>query len=114
MATSTRKRKPKASSNPETAPQASIAAHESDAEQATKAGSTTKAKRTSIAEQLSESKPPAAAEQPSMAAHGEHTNGNSPTREDIERRAYELFIARGAIHGNDLEDWFRAEQEFRN
>jgi len=114
MATSTRKRKSKTSSNPEIAPQASIAEHQSDAAQATKAGGTTTAKRTSIAAQPTESKPPIAAEQPNLAVNGEHTNGNSPTREDIERRAYELFIARGAIHGNDLADWFRAEQEFRN
>lgn len=30
---------------------------------------------------------------------------------DIERRAYELFAARGFEHGHDLEDWLRAEQE---
>lgn len=30
---------------------------------------------------------------------------------EIERRAYELFVARGCEHGHDLDDWFRAEQE---
>jgi hypothetical protein len=38
---------------------------------------------------------------------GEH----SP--EMIRKRAYELFLARGATHGADLADWFRAEQELR-
>jgi hypothetical protein len=26
-------------------------------------------------------------------------------------RAYQLFENRGCVHGRDLEDWFRAEQE---
>jgi hypothetical protein len=38
-------------------------------------------------------------------------NGASPSFEQIQRRAYELFMARGAIHGGDLGDWFTAEQE---
>ena len=29
----------------------------------------------------------------------------------IARRAYDLFVARGCRHGNDQEDWFRAEAE---
>lgn len=36
-----------------------------------------------------------------------------PSAQAIRARAYELFLARGAIHGNDLEDWFTAEQELR-
>ena len=39
--------------------------------------------------------------------------GTRPTQEDIQRRAYELFIARGGIHGNDQADWFQAERELR-
>ncbi len=38
-------------------------------------------------------------------------NGSSPNFEQIQRRAYELFVARGAIHGCDWADWFTAEQE---
>lgn len=38
-------------------------------------------------------------------------NGPSPSFEQIQRRAYELFVARGATHGGDLTDWFIAEQE---
>ena len=32
-------------------------------------------------------------------------------REQIEKRAYELFEARGAEPGHELEDWVRAELE---
>jgi Protein of unknown function (DUF2934) len=31
--------------------------------------------------------------------------------DQIRRRAYELYEARGREHGRDLEDWFRAEAE---
>lgn len=31
----------------------------------------------------------------------------------IRVRAYELFLARGATHGDDLADWFTAERELR-
>ncbi|MDT3779061.1 DUF2934 domain-containing protein [Nitrospira sp. MA-1] len=37
------------------------------------------------------------------------TNGNVHAR--IARRAYELFHSRGGHHGQDLDDWFVAEQE---
>jgi Protein of unknown function (DUF2934) len=33
--------------------------------------------------------------------------------EQIARRAYERFEARGGEHGRDQEDWFNAEQELR-
>lgn len=29
----------------------------------------------------------------------------------IRLRAYEIFVARGATHGDDLADWFNAERE---
>jgi DUF2934 family protein len=38
-------------------------------------------------------------------------NGSFPSFEQIQRRAYELFVARGATHGCDWDDWFTAEQE---
>lgn len=37
-----------------------------------------------------------------------------PTRDQIELRAYELYIRRGGEDGRDLEDWFAAESELRN
>ena len=38
-------------------------------------------------------------------------NGGSPSFEQIQRRAYELFLARGGAHGYDMADWLMAEQE---
>lgn len=35
----------------------------------------------------------------------------SPSRQDVARRAYELFQARGAEPGHDLENWLDAERE---
>jgi hypothetical protein len=34
-----------------------------------------------------------------------------PTPEQIERRAYELYVQRGGQDGQDLEDWLAAERE---
>lgn len=34
-----------------------------------------------------------------------------PNREEIARRAYELYVARGRAEGHEMEDWFRAERE---
>ena len=38
---------------------------------------------------------------------------SEPTQEEIERRAYELCLARGGAHGHDLDDWLQAERELR-
>jgi len=32
-------------------------------------------------------------------------------KEDIARRAYELYVQRGSEPGKDVEDWIRAEKE---
>jgi hypothetical protein len=41
-----------------------------------------------------------------------HTsNRPTPTHEQIAARAYQLWIARGCGHGNDLGDWFEAERQ---
>jgi hypothetical protein len=37
---------------------------------------------------------------------------NEPAREEIERRAYELYLARGEVPGFDQDDWLQAEREF--
>ena len=34
----------------------------------------------------------------------------SDTYEDVARRAYELFLARGGEHGRDMDDWLEAER----
>ena len=36
-----------------------------------------------------------------------------PSREDIARRAHEIYLARGADDGSADDDWLRAEQELR-
>ena len=44
------------------------------------------------------------------------SNGVAHCEADIESirlRAYEIFVARGATHGDDLADWFNAERELR-
>jgi len=40
-------------------------------------------------------------------------NGNQmlPVREEIARRAYELYKARGEQNGSDVDDWLTAERE---
>jgi Protein of unknown function (DUF2934) len=35
----------------------------------------------------------------------------SPEREEIAQRAYELWCERGCPHGSPQEDWYRAERE---
>lgn len=35
----------------------------------------------------------------------------APKHEDIARRAYELYLQRGAMHGCDVQDWIAAERE---
>jgi DUF2934 family protein len=46
----------------------------------------------------------------SMAAEPKQRENNC-SMEQIRIRAYELFMARGGCHGNDLADWFMAERE---
>jgi hypothetical protein len=35
----------------------------------------------------------------------------APSEEEIARRAYELYLARAAADGCDLDDWLEAERE---
>ena len=46
----------------------------------------------------------------SMPAEPNHRENNC-SMEQIRMRAYELFVARGGCHGNDLADWLMAERE---
>lgn len=36
------------------------------------------------------------------------------SHDEIARRAYEIYLARGAAPGCDLDDWLQAEQELRS
>lgn len=35
------------------------------------------------------------------------------TEQDVQRRAYEIHLARGSAPGAELEDWLQAEREFQ-
>jgi hypothetical protein len=37
--------------------------------------------------------------------------GRTIRREELEKRAYELYLQRGAEHGHDEEDWLLAEAQ---
>jgi hypothetical protein len=39
------------------------------------------------------------------------TAERSKIEQEIRKRAYELFEARGGVEGHDVEDWLRAEEE---
>jgi hypothetical protein len=38
---------------------------------------------------------------------------NGPSPAEIRRRAFEIHIERGGIHGCDLDDWLEAEREIQ-
>ena len=37
-----------------------------------------------------------------------------PTQEEIQARAFEIFVSEGCREGSDLENWLRAEKELRS
>ena len=47
----------------------------------------------------------------SSPGSGQQTAGRHPTHEEIELRAYQIYVERGGAQGNDLEDWLQAESE---
>jgi len=53
----------------------------------------------------------AAASKKAGAGAGKSGSMAGPTHEQIAKRAYELYLARGAEHGHDAEDWAQAESE---
>ena len=47
-----------------------------------------------------------------IQAHPEDTSRHhTPSCEEIRLRAYEIYLERGGIPGNDLDDWLQAERE---
>jgi hypothetical protein len=38
---------------------------------------------------------------------------NAPPAQEIRKRAFEIHIERGGIHGCELDDWLQAEREFQ-
>jgi Protein of unknown function (DUF2934) len=48
-----------------------------------------------------------------LGTKGQSTK-NAPTPEEIRKRAFEIHIERGGIHGCDLDDWMQAERELQD
>ncbi|MGB0036612.1 MAG: DUF2934 domain-containing protein [Candidatus Acidiferrales bacterium] len=47
----------------------------------------------------------------SRAGSDSQTAEVHPTREEIEQRAYQIYVDRGSAEGKDREDWLQAERE---
>ena len=43
----------------------------------------------------------------------EEEQKNRPSSAEIRKRAFEIHIERGGIHGCDLDDWMQAERELQ-
>jgi hypothetical protein len=41
------------------------------------------------------------------------TKAYEPTPEEIQTRAFEIYVSEGCKEGSDLENWLRAEKELR-
>lgn len=41
------------------------------------------------------------------------STASGPAPEEVERRAYDIYLARGGTDGHAQEDWLQAEQELR-
>ncbi len=47
-----------------------------------------------------------------VQSRAEDTSANhTPSREEIRPRAYEIYLERGGLPGNELDDWLQAERE---
>jgi hypothetical protein len=58
-------------------------------------------------------KPPASTLRTKPAATARKAAPTAPSPEQIARRAYEKFLARGQVHGRHEDDWAEAELELR-
>jgi hypothetical protein len=38
---------------------------------------------------------------------------STPSNEEIRRRAYEIYLERGDLPGDEIDDWLRAERELQ-
>ena len=47
----------------------------------------------------------------SSQQRNEASASQRPTHDQIERRAYQIYLERGARPGNEVDDWLRAERE---
>jgi hypothetical protein len=53
----------------------------------------------------------ASAPKSAKASSAAATDSGAPTFEHIAKRSYELYLARGAQPGHEVEDWLAAEAE---
>jgi len=60
-----------------------------------------------------ESNKPAAQTGRRITVRKRSSPSSQPTREDIERRAYEIYVERGGGEGREMDDWLQAERELR-
>jgi hypothetical protein len=58
-------------------------------------------------------KPAAKAFTPAKPAKAAPRAAYEPTQEEIQARAFEIYLSEGCKEGSDLENWLRAEKELR-
>ena len=46
-----------------------------------------------------------------MVAEMDNARQRLPSHEEIAKRAYEIFLARGGAPGHDMDDWLQAQYE---
>jgi len=47
-----------------------------------------------------------------IQSHSDGTSGDhTPSCEEIRPRAYEIYLERGSLSNNELDDWLQAERE---
>ncbi|MCP3167580.1 DUF2934 domain-containing protein [Myxococcus qinghaiensis] len=56
---------------------------------------------------------PQTATQPTEHAHESKASRGPIPHEQIARRAYEIYLARGGNHGSHEQDWQQAERELK-
>ena len=45
---------------------------------------------------------------------GDISENHAPNNDEIRRRAYEIYLERGSLLGEELENWFQAEREIES
>lgn len=53
------------------------------------------------------------AQAPSVEQTEEASVSHGPTQDQIRLRAYQIYLERGGHHGQELDDWLRAERELQ-
>jgi|ERR1051325_4496786 hypothetical protein len=49
----------------------------------------------------------------SLANASSNERAGAPSREQVAKRAYQIWLSRGCEHGHDLEHWIEAERQLR-